>query len=271
MLKKIRIYSDESRHKNERFLLLGGLWVEEKNIKEIERKIKELRSKSGYVNNKGEKIDFLGEFKWTKVSEKYLEVYREYVNLFFDFIEKDLVRFCVMLVDTQNPIVIDYSNIKKEGYFKLLYQLYFHNSKIPAIYKIYPDRITNPTQDAVDFNDLNNCLDRGFWNKFSPMINPVDLPREKGFVNNITSVNSKKCEFIQLVDVVMGGIGYFQNRHFQNPKARKAKKKLMKHIMDKMIYSGAIKISGGKYLVARSTKFNIWLFRPRNKKDPCNS
>jgi hypothetical protein len=92
----------------------------------------------------------------------------------------------------------------------------FHNSKIPAIYKIYPDRITNPTQDAVDFNDLNNCLDRGFWNKFSSMINPVDLPREKGFVNNITSVNSKKCEFIQLVDVVMGGIGWVDNFEYSS-------------------------------------------------------
>jgi len=188
------------------------------------------------------------------------------VNLFFNFIEKDLARFCVMLVDTQNPVVLSYSNIKKEGYFKLLYQLYLHNSKIPAIYKIYPDRITNPTQDKVDFNTLDECLDKAFWKKFTPMLNPSDYPDGKGFVNNITSVNSKKCEFIQLVDVIMGGIGYFQNRHFQNPNAKKAKKRLMKHIVDKMIYSGAIKISGKKYMVARSTKFNIWLFRPNNKK-----
>lgn len=265
-MKTIRIYSDESRHKNERFLLLGGLWIEEENVREVESKIKQLREKFGYINNSGEKIDFLGEFKWTKVSEKYLEVYREYVNLFFDFIEKDLIRFCVMLVDTQNPIVLSYSNIKKEGYFKLLYQLYYHNSKIPAIYKIYPDRITNPTQDKVDFNTLDKCLDKSFWSKFTPMVNPSDWPDGKGFVNNITSVDSKNCEFIQLVDVVMGGIGYFQNRHFENPAAKKAKKRLMKHILDKMIYSGAIKISGKKYLVARSTKFNIWLFRPSNKK-----
>lgn len=265
-MKTIRIYSDESRHKNERFLLLGGLWIEEENIKIIEKEVRSLRKKFGYINDKGKYVDFLGEFKWTKVSEKYLEFYREYVDLFFDFIKKDMARFCVMLIDTQNPIVLAYSNIKKEGYFKFLYQLYYHNSKIPAIYKIYPDRITNPTQDKVDFNTLDKCLDKAFQKKFSPMLNPIDHPIGKGFVNNITSTNSKNCEFIQLVDVVMGGIGYFQNRHFQNPNAKKAKKKLMKHIMDKLLYSGIIKISSKKFLVARSTKFNIWLFRPNNKK-----
>lgn len=264
-MKELRIYSDESRHKNERFLLLGGLWVEEANVKEIESRVKQLRFNNGYLDSKNKKISFCGEFKWTKVSEKYLSIYREYVDLFFDFIDKDLMRCCIMLVDTQNPIVIEHSNIKKEGYFKFLFQLYLHNSKIPGIYKIYPDRITNPTQDKVDFKDLDSSLDYAFREKFTPLINPDEDPGPKGFVNNIISVNSKNCEFIQLVDVVMGGIGYFQNKHFEKKDARKAKKRLMKHIMDKLIYSGTIKISGKNYLLARSTKFNIWLFRPNKK------
>ena len=264
-MKVFRIYSDESRHKNERFLLLGGLWIEEDNIKEMESRIKQFRFDNGYVNSENKKISFCGEFKWTKASEKYLPVYREYVNLFFDFIEKDLMRCCIMLVDTQNPIVIKHSNVKKEGYFKLLFQLYLHNSKVPGIYKIYPDRITNPTQDKVDFNTLDNSLDSAFQKKFTPLINPGEHPGPKGFVNNITSINSKTCEFIQLVDVVMGGIGYFQNKHFEKEDAKEAKKRLMKHVMDKLSDSGTIKISGKKYLVARSTKFNIWLFRPNKK------
>ena len=76
-MKTIRIYSDESRHKNERFLLLGGLWVEEENIPMIEKGVTALRNRHGYKNSSGKHIDFLGEFKWTKVSEKYLAVYKE--------------------------------------------------------------------------------------------------------------------------------------------------------------------------------------------------
>lgn len=268
-MKTIRIYSDESRHKNERFLLLGGLWIKEEKVSIVEDGIKKLRKKHGYINSQGKHIDFLGEFKWTKVSDKYLSIYRELVDFFFDFIEKDIFRCCIMLVDTHDPVVIEYSNIKKEGYFKLLYQLYFHNSKIPAIYKIYPDSITNPIQDKVNFNSLHKCLNTALRNKFIPLINPEEWIMGTGVVNNITSVNSKTCEPIQLLDVVMGAMGYMQNRYFSLPNAKQAKKKLMKQVIDKQIYSGSIKYSGKKFLVARSTKFNIWIFRPKNKKSPC--
>ena len=267
-MKRIRIYSDESRHKNERFLLLGGLWVEEENVKQAEALMRQLRKESGYIRSDGQGVDFLGEFKWTKVSGKYLDVYKRLVDVFFDSIEKDIFRFCVMFVDTQDPVVVAQSNIKKEGYFKLLYQLYLHNSKIPGLYRIHPDSITNPTQDKVDFGTLDRCLDQAFLKKFSPLVNPADLPDGKGFVEEIVSVNSKQSEFIQLVDVIMGGIGYFQNRLFTNPEAKKAKVELMKYIFDKLIYSGTIQTTGKRYIVARSTKFNIWMFRPRNKKDP---
>ncbi|MBP9751479.1 MAG: DUF3800 domain-containing protein [Candidatus Moranbacteria bacterium] len=267
-MKRIRIYSDESRHKNERFLLLGGLWIEEEKVRIVEELIGQLRKESGYTRDDGQRIAFLGEFKWKKVSDKYIAVYKQLVDIFFDCIEKDAFRFCVMLVDTHNPVVVEQSNIKKEGYFKLLYQLYLHNSKIPALYRIHPDSITNPAQDKVDFSTLDKCLDRAFLKKFSPLVNPADLPNGKGFVEEIVSVNSKSSEFIQLVDVVMGGIGYFQNRLFTNPDAKKAKIELMKYIFDKLIYSGTIQTTGKRYIVARSTKFNIWVFRPKNKKDP---
>jgi len=267
-MKTIRIYSDESRHKNERFLLLGGLWVEEENVPVVEDGIRELRKKHGYVNSAGKKVDFLGEFKWTKISSKYLLVYKELTDLFFEWINQDTIRSCIMLIDTQDSTVVEHSNIKKEGYFKLLYQLYFHNSHIPAIYKIYPDRITNPTQQRVNFETLDKCLEAAFLKKFTPLLNPADHPGIKGFVNNITPTDSKTSQFIQLIDVIMGGIGYYQNGFFKEVKAKTAKVELMKYIFDKIVLSGAFKFTGKSYMVVKSTKFNIWLFRPRNKKSP---
>ena len=52
------IYSDESRHKNERFLLLSGLWIEETNIDAAEKTITALREKHGYINSIGERLAF---------------------------------------------------------------------------------------------------------------------------------------------------------------------------------------------------------------------
>ncbi|MBI1974875.1 MAG: DUF3800 domain-containing protein, partial [Parcubacteria group bacterium] len=246
-MKTIRIYSDESRHKNERFLLLGGIWVEEENVQTVENGIRELRKKHGYINSAGKHIDFLGELKWTKVSDKYLTVYKELADLFFDWTGKDIVRSCTMLVDTQDPIVVAYSNIKKEGYFKLLYQLYYHNSHIPAIYKIFPDRITNPTQQRVNFKTLTRCLYMEFQKKFTPLLNTADHPGIRGFVNNITPIDSKTSPFIQLIDVVIGALGYLQNGLFRKKGAKKAKVELMKYIFEKITLSGAIKISGKTY------------------------
>jgi len=39
----------------------------------------------------------------------------------------------------------------------------------------------------------------------------------------------------------------------------------MKDVLNKLILSGTILFSGKKFIVARSTKFNIWIFRPNKK------
>lgn len=264
-MKTIRIFSDESRHKNERFMLLSGIWIEEEKVKNAISEIKALRHKYAHQNSLGENIDFLGEFKWQKISVKYYDIYRELVDILFKWIDDDTVRFCCMIIDTQELNIKQHNNIKTDGYFKLLYQLYYQNSKIPAIYKIYPDSISNPTT-RVNLTKLDNCLDSGFRKKFTPILNPNEIISERGFVNNITPINSKDSEFIQIVDVVMGALGYLQNRLFEKPEAKKSKADLMKYVFEKIALSGAIKMSGKKYFVAKSTKFNIWLFKPKGNK-----
>src|SRR3989338_11618240 len=131
-MKTIRIYSDESRHKNERFMLLSGIWIEEENIKAARNEMKNFRHKHGYINSAGGHLDFIGELKWQKVSDKYLYIYKDLADIFFNWIDNDTVRYCCMLVDTHDPIIRQHDNIGTDGYFKLLYQLYFHNSKTPA-------------------------------------------------------------------------------------------------------------------------------------------
>lgn len=262
MMNEINIYSDESRHRGERFLLLGGLWVRMQDVALIENEIRKIRKKYGFRNNIGIEVDFLGEFKWTKVSDKYYSVYKEIVDLFFRLVNEGMIRFCTMLVDTHNPAVQAYDNIKRTGYFKLMYQLYLHNCRVPGVYKIYPDKITNP-QYKVNFETLRVALDKALSKKFAELVRQENKPGN--FIRSITPIDSKKSQILQMVDVIIGAIGYFQNRHFQQERAKKAKVNLMKHVFDELIYSGTVKIVGKKFLIARSTRFNIWLFRPKNK------
>lgn len=264
-LKTYHVYSDESRHKNERFLLLAGLWIKESDIKSAEAEIIAFRKRHGYIDSQGQHVDFLGEFKWTKVSRRYLPVYEELADIAFKWIEADVARFNTILIDTQDPTVSAFGNIEQEGYFKLLYQLYYQNSKIPAIYKIYPDSITNPTQAHVSLNKLQQCLEASFRGRFLPLLNPIEAKEARIFVNNISPIDSKHTPFIQMVDVIMGAIGYLQNGLFRRSEANVAKVDLMKYVLEKIILSGAIQVEGKKYYVARSKKFNIWMFRPNKK------
>ena len=258
--KKIYIYSDESRHRTERFMLLAGLWILKDSISQVETMISEIRQEFGYDKD-GVRILFKGEFKWTKVSKKHLEAYKKFIDILFKAIDGELIRYNVMLVDTQNPTVQQHNNIKGSGFYKLLYQLYFQNCKVPGLYWIYPDKIKNATHD-VNLQTLQKSLESSLQKKF------INILSETKIVQEIKPIDSKKSEFIQLVDVVTGAIGYYQNRHFEKEGASFAKKELMKYVLDKIIYSGALKFDGKKFLIVKSTRFNIWLFRPKNKNTP---
>jgi hypothetical protein len=235
------------------------------HIKVAESEIVDFRARNGFVNSKGEHVDFFGELKWTKVSKRYLHVYKGLVDIAFEWIDKDIVRFNLIMLDTQDPAVVTFGNIAEEGYFKLLYQLYYQNSKTPGIYKIYPDSITNPVQAKLNLDTLQRCLEPGFNRRFSALLNPSEAVAVKAFVHNITPVDSKSTPFIQVVDVLMGAIGYLQNGLFRRPEANAAKIELMKYIFEKIVLSGGIKVEGKKYYLAQSKKFNIWMFKPHKK------
>jgi len=262
MIRKIHIYSDESRHRAERFFLLGGVWIYEKDIEVIQKDIDALRETNGFINDDGTKIVFAGEFKWTKVSNKYLPVYKELVDLFFEYNEKDVMRFNMMLVNTFDKVIQSHNNLDGEGFYKLYYQLYLQRSLIPAEYRIFPDRIRNKDKRNINFEVVKRTLTNAFVDKFSSKINPAESDNIK-FVKEIRQVDSKHVDFIQIVDVLIGAIGYYQNRLFEKENASKAKTELMKYVMDKLVYSGSIKFDGKNYLVTRSKQFNIWVFKPK--------
>lgn len=262
MLRTIHIYSDESRHRGERFFLLGGIWVDEKNIDEVQIAIDNLRSRNGFENDAKVHVSFEGEFKWTKVSKRYLPVYKELVDLFFAFNEHDILRFNMMLVNTFDEVIQSHNNLDGEGFYKLYYQLYLHRSLIPAEYRIFPDRIRNKDVRNVNFETVKKTLQHAFENKFIDKIDPAEW-NDARYVKEIRQVDSKKVDFIQIVDVLIGALGYFQNRYFEKKVASEAKKGLMKYVIDKLVYSGFIKFDGKNYIVTKSKQFNIWVFKAK--------
>jgi len=83
------------------------------------------------------------------------------------------------------------------------------------------------------------------------------------WINNITPLDSKNSQFIQVIDVVMGAIGYYQNGLFEKKQASVSKVELMKYVFDRLVYARTMKFEGKQYMTVKSTKFNVWLFQPK--------
>ena len=71
MKNTIHIFADESRHVNDRFMVLGGISCNLITISLITNKVQNLRNK----------YNFFSEFKWTNISDKYLNLYKELLLL----------------------------------------------------------------------------------------------------------------------------------------------------------------------------------------------
>ena len=237
----IRIYSDESCLQD-RYFLLGAVWFEKPDILDAIQNLRARHAPRGAA-----------EFKWSKVSQNHLPLYRDLVDIFFDALKAGTLRYACLFVDTKNKEVIRYHNYLKKGYFMLYYQLFLHNSKKGGIYRVRPDEVSMAKPEP-DFEELRVCLERGMRKKFEA--STVVLP--------ITPLNSKKSNAIQLVDVITGAMGCSINDHFLKKGASQAKTSLMRYILARAERDGYIKIVDDHNITAhRSDVFNIWPFRPK--------
>ena len=88
---------------------------------------------------------------------------------------------------------------------------------------------------------------------------------DRDVVANVEAVDSKKCDPIQVADVLMGAIGYQNNDCHLRPGARQAKIQLADYVAQK-----AYLLSLKQNTPRRMRHFGIWLFRfsGRKKKTP---
>lgn len=194
------------------------------------------------------------EFKWGKVSTNFLPIYQDLLDVFFDGLKNNKLRYVCLVLDTRNKEVVKHKNYRKEGYFKLYYQLFLHKSKKAGIYRIRPDNIST-TNPALDFEELRRCLDGGLKKKIEGRV----------VVMKITPIDSKTSNMIQLVDVVTGLLACALNDHYKKKDASKAKTALMRYFLARAERDGYITMVDDDTIAPkRSDIFDLWLFRPKS-------
>jgi hypothetical protein len=186
-----------------RYTLIGGLWIEAERRSDYKSKIKRLR----------EEHDVHGEFKWNRVSPSRQLFYMELIDFFFE----EPIRFrCVVLPAEQLDVVRFHDGDNELMFYKFYYQLLHHWIYDFNTYRVFVDLKTNRVKQRLA--KLCEVLDKS--NYFAK-------------VNSVQALPSHEVDLLQLVDVLIGAVGY----HFNGGGTSAAKLALVQSISQHLNHS----------------------------------
>ncbi|WMW64489.1 DUF3800 domain-containing protein [Nitratidesulfovibrio liaohensis] len=228
------------------------------------------------LRDKKNSLNFHNEVKWNRVTENYLEKYKDLISVFFSFMEQDMIKIRIMF--TQNALVPN--GLTKEQREQTFFILYYHflkfafgftkvqhpeNSKLKILFDWLPDK-----------KEKNEAF-KNFVYNIKTFTEPHNLTILR---DGIGEVDSKKHDILQCLDIVLGAMFFrLNNLHRAIPEGQRrrgrrtiAKESLYKHILHeiKKLYGGynfnigdSTGMLHGDYS-AWSMPFRHWKFVPTN-------
>jgi len=219
---KYKIFCDESNHlfnDKSNIMVNGAILVQDENVQEYNRYIKYLRHKHKYYT----------ELKWTKLHSKQLEFYTELIDFFF---KSDMKFKATLIVNKSKLNHQKYNSTHDDFYYKVYY---------------YTLRDFIKTENFSQHNIYIDYKDRKGGEKVKKL---KFYLQTQGFKNdiNIYIINSKESQILQLCDLFIGAIGYYNRKDIK--KDSQIKNQITAYLQMKGINLFATK----KYF----TKFNIF-------------
>lgn len=231
MSKEFVIYADESERRGELFSnFFGGAIVVSTDLAEVVRVLQEAKDRENLFR----------EIKWTKVTENYLEKYKNVISVFFELVQQKKIRVRIMFMDNRHvPFGLTKEQSENE-YFMLYYQFikhafglrYANESETPIRCRLLLDELPDTEEKAEGFKDYLAKLrhNKDFRGK-------IDIDRRQ-----IAQVRSHDHVILQCLDIVLGAMAFRLNRrHLHKPegqrirgKRTRAKASLYKHISDQI-------------------------------------
>lgn len=207
------IFIDESSQTKHKHILLGGLIIQRDLTFGLNAMLE--MACSYYSISR--------EAKWTKVSKRHLPAYRALVDTFFkspEFMTPCHFHITAMESARQNHSKFNEGS-KEIGFNKEIYQL------IMKFIRLYPDGIYHVHLDYRDASESNEEMRKIVNNGIANRLNRFDRP-----VRRLQMRRSHEVLALQLVDILLGGIGYQLNGHIDKENASVPKSILSRHITD---------------------------------------
>jgi len=207
MITEYELYSDE-RYQNSHHLLLGGVICTQQRRKALQQALNKVRESFGLMR----------EMRWAKVSSRYLDAYKTWVDVFFD---DPYARFLLLKVDRKDPEWRTFSpraarkpTLDDQLAF-VFYQfllLSFYPLRDTKRWWVYPDSGFF-SKDKV-LNRVEFLFNRTYKSAFGPKTSRV--------IRLTRTRDSKSEDLIQLVDVLLGAISCDVTGNFPTGTARAA-------------------------------------------------
>ena len=183
------VYCDESRpesiyseHREHKFMVIGGIWIDQQDRKQVKNKLDYLK-KIHEVHS---------EFKWSSVSPSKQDFYVDVIDYFFS---NPKIRFRCIVVDSYKIDMGRFHDSDSElGFYKFYYQLIVKWIDGNISYRIYLDDKKNKQNTRLP--ELKSFLNRASF----------------GYVDNVLAINSKESVFVQLADLLTGAVGAAYNK-----------------------------------------------------------
>lgn len=231
------IYCDESCPlEYEPITLLGAIGCSYEKKEQIVKELRNLKNKY-FINSKY-------ETKWVKTSKSKLEYYKELINYFYN---NDDIRIRILVAKNKEYLNNDKYNSGdyQEWYYKMYYYLL--------------DKFIDSNYDYYMLYDEKDKYTTYKMNKVKDIIKTKKSFNDSEHFNfKIKQINSKESELMQLLDVVMGAVGY-KSRGYLDKEKGEAKKEIVKYIEEK--FNKSISKTTSPF----ESKFNIFIWSPRKE------
>lgn len=231
-MEEINIYCDESchlEHDNAPIMVLGAVYCPKEKLKEINRRIKEVKSK--YNVKAG------SEIKWAKVSDLKFKMYEEIIDYFFD--DDDLSFRCV-IADKQHLQHDKFNQTHDDWYYKM----YFNLLKV----------IFNPSNKYNVYLDIKDTHSDEKVKKLMSVCRNSRYDFSGKIINKMQPIRSNEVQIMQITDILIGAIGYINRYDLKINGLNQGKVKLIRRIQSRSGYS--LK----KSTLYRESKLNIFVW-----------
>lgn len=226
-----KVYCDESRQVDSRYMLLGGCWILKEEGWNFVNEFDE------YCKKELKFSAPLGHMKWTnlptKTEGKYFLAYKYLIDLYFKYNEQNKMFFKTIIIDTtkfdfEHEFYFD--GDYEKGFYSAYCQLLFYWISKKNKYHIRTASRNIKKADPLDneekrLNELKNKIHLKLKSKTGKDIKPI---------KSIEPRSAKDRRLIQITDILMGAVGFHWNDEHLKSNPKKTKLFFSNYIAEKL-------------------------------------